>query len=99
MIKIVKVTGNSLSPFFLSGDFAIIRTFPQRIPDLKIGDTVVVRHPVLGLLIKQVRDVNAAQGYLEIEGAHPDSVSSQKLGKIPFQDLVGKVLFQIKSPR
>jgi len=59
MLKIIKVTGSSLSPFFLPGDYVLVNTYRS----------------------------------------HENSISSHKLGFIPYSDLIGKVIFHIKQPR
>ena len=99
MLKIIKVTGNSLSPFFLSGDFAIIRTSHRQFKNLKEGDSVVFLHPEYGQLIKLILDNYPDSECLKVTGSHKDSISSQKLGLIPYSDLLGKVIFHIKQTR
>jgi len=99
MFRILKVTGNSLSPSFLSGDYVLVRTFRGNLSGYSQGEIVVARHPVLGLIIKQVRQDHPDSKKLELEGIHPDSISSEKIGLVPYQDVVGKLLFHIKRPR
>lgn len=99
MIRIIKVTGNSLSPSFLSGDYVIVRNSRNNLPNYSKGEIVVARHQTLGLIIKQVRLVHPDTETLELVGTHLDSISSEKIGFIPYQDVVGKLLFHIKRPR
>jgi len=93
------VTGNSLSPSFLSGDYVLVRTYWKDHSGYLKGEIVVARHPALGLIIKRVRQDHADTKKLELEGIHPDSISSEKIGLVPYQDVVGKLLFHIKRPR
>jgi phage repressor protein C with HTH and peptisase S24 domain len=99
MLKIIKVTGNSLSPFFLSGDYVLVSTFPRSFKRLHADDSVVFTHPDYGLLIKHVRRNFLDSKKLEVIGSHKDSISSQKLGLIPYSDIIGKVIFHIKQSR
>ena len=99
MIKIIKVTGSSLSPSFLSGDYVVIHTSTRKPLAYSKGDIVVANHPVLGLIIKRVACDHSSSQALELEGTHPDSISSEIIGLIPYQDVLGKVLWHIKHPR
>jgi SOS-response transcriptional repressor LexA len=99
MLKFLKVTGKSLSPSFLSGDFVLIRTTSIRHPTFHKGEIVVADHSVYGLIIKRVLQDHPDQQSLELEGTHPDSISAEKIGLVPYQNVVGKLIFHIKSPR
>ncbi|MEJ2056477.1 MAG: S24/S26 family peptidase [Desulfofustis sp.] len=99
MIRILKVTGNSLSPSFLSGDYVLIRAFRNNHSGYSEGEIVVAHHPALGLIIKRVRQDHPDTKKLELEGIHPDSISSEKIGLVPYRNVVGKLLFHIKRPR
>jgi len=99
MLKIIKVAGNSLSPFFLSGDYVLVSTYRQSFKRLQIGDSVIFNHPKFGRLIKLIRTNNPVSKILEVRGIDPDSISSQTLGPIPYSTLIGKVIFHFKQPR
>ena len=95
MIKIIKVTGSSLSPFFLSGEYVLVWRASRNFKAISPGDYVVFNHSQFGLLIKKVILNDPLGKYIETEGIHPDSLSAQKIGKIPYTDIVGKVLKRI----
>ena len=97
MLKILKVTGNSLSPFFLPGDFILAWRFPRRFPRLSQGDTVVFQHAAYGIMIKRVVSNHPAENYIQVEGTHPESISSEKIGAISYQDIIGKVIRRIPA--
>ena len=99
MIKIVKVTGSSLSPFFFPGDYVVLTTLPFTKLKLKQGDIIVFDHPDLGSLIKFVKENNHQDNTLYVEGVNPESISSHKLGPIPYSAVDGKVIFTIKRRR
>ncbi|HDD62310.1 MAG TPA: hypothetical protein ENF22_07285 [Chloroflexi bacterium] len=99
MLKIIKVTGNSLSPFILSGDFVLISTSHRQFKNLKEDDPVVFNHPEYGRLIKLIDKNYPDSENLKVTGIHEESISSHKLGLIPYSDLIGRVIFHIKQPR
>ena len=92
MLKILKVTGNSLSPFFLPGDFILVWRAPRRFPKLVQGDFVVFDHVEYGVMVKRVITNDPHRKVLQVEGTHPDSLSTQKIGAVSYRDLIGKVL-------
>ena len=96
MIKIIKVTGDSLSPFFLSGDFVLINTSQRVSKKLQPDDIVVFNHPDYGRLIKRVVVNNPESEIIKVSGYNEDSVSSHKLGHIPYSAIIGKVIYQVK---
>jgi nickel-type superoxide dismutase maturation protease len=95
MIRIMKVTGESLSPFFQQGDFVIIlmRRFIFR--RLKPGDVVVFHHPGYGKLIKRVQTVAPGGDELFVVGTRPESTDSREFGPIPLRWVIGMVIFHI----
>lgn len=98
MLKIIKVTGNSLSPILFPGEYALIWRVPFRFKKLVPGDLVVFDHEKYGRLIKQVVDNNPAEKFIETEGIHPASLSAEKIGTIPYTNIVGKVLRIFRRP-
>ena len=99
MLKMIKVTGSSLSPFFLSGDFVLVRTFRPGYKNLQVGSFVVFHHSEFGRLVKQVHTIYPETKTLKVIGSHEKSISSHKLGLIRYSDLTGKVIFHIKQSR
>ena len=97
MIKIVKVTGNSLSPFFLPGDYVLCVKGWKTASSLKPGDLVVFDHSDHGTFIKFVKDNLATDSIIFVEGSNPESISSHKLGPIPYRDIHGKVIYSFRQ--
>lgn len=98
MFKLIKVTGESLSPFFNPGDYVVASRWQWLTGPIRQGDVIIFRHPTYGRLIKKVADIISPEGYLLVAGSHPDSLDSRRLGPIPPADVLGKVLFHIKQP-
>jgi len=98
MLRMIKVTGESLSPFFQEGDYVLITTIPFLLNKIKAGDTIVFQHPAYGTLIKQVERVNGEEGMLSVVGTNPNSVDSRRFGPIRREDVIGKVIWHIGRP-
>ena len=98
MIRMIKVTGESLSPLFREGDYALVATIPFVVNQIKAGDTVLFRHPAYGTLIKQVEYANLDEGTISVVGIHPNSVDSRRFGPIQRKDVIGKVILRIARP-
>ena len=99
MLKIIKVTGESLSPLFLPGDYVLIKKYTFLLGSISEGDIVVFTHPSYGLMIKEIHWVNSELQQIHVKGSHPLSVDSSKIGPIASADILGKVIWHIKKPR
>ncbi len=99
MLKVLKVSENSLSPAYQEGDYVVISTIPLIFGAPRRGDVVVFRHAVYGTLIKMVEAVMPGGEELRVVGTHADSVDSRRFGPISRQDIIGKVIWHIKKPR
>ncbi len=98
MIRIIKVTGESLSPLFLPGDYVIIGKCSYLFGALNKGDIVVFSHPSFGLMIKEIDSIDSMLQQIHVKGSHPLSVDSSQLGPIATTDILGKVVWHIKNP-
>jgi hypothetical protein len=99
MLRIIKVAGNSLSPFFLSGDFVVLFNSQLLKQAYRAGDAIVFNHASHGILIKIVSMYDPDQQAYFVKGYHPESTNSDTLGLIPHQNVLGKVIWHIKRPR
>ena len=95
MFQLLKVTGESLSPFFVQGDYVLVTRLPSALRRIKPGDVVVFRHPAYGTLIKRLEHLSEDGQELFVLGSHPESNDSRKFGLIPRRWVVGKVLWRI----
>jgi len=92
MLKIIKVTGDSMSPDFKEGDFVLLATASFLLKRLKVGDTIVFVHKLYGILIKRIASFDPETGEVYIEGTRPDSLDSRRLGTIRRENMQGKVI-------
>jgi nickel-type superoxide dismutase maturation protease len=95
MIQMLKVTGESLSPFFLEGDFVVVSKIPFVLRKIKAGDIVVFRHPGYGTMIKKVERISPDGEEIYVVGTHPESTDSRQFGPLQRRQLIGKVIWHI----
>lgn len=98
MFRIIRVTGASLSPDYVDGDYVVLVTIPFLLNKIKPGDIVVFQQAYYGLMIKKVEAINEKGDSLFLVGTHQDSVDSRRFGSILKQDILGKVLWHIRKP-
>jgi len=95
MIQILRVTGESLSPFFLEGDFVVVSKIPFVLRKVKSGDIVVFRHPVYGTMVKKIERISPDGEEIFVLGTHPESTDSRQFGPLQRNQLIGKVIWHI----
>jgi type IV secretory pathway protease TraF len=99
MLKLLKVSENSLSPAYQEGDYVVVSTVPLLFGAPRRGDIIVFRHEVYGTMIKMVEAVAPGGEEFSVVGTRPESVDSRRFGPISRQSVVGKVIWHIKKPR
>jgi signal peptidase I len=92
MLKILKITGDSMSPDFQDGDFVIILTAKLILNHLKEGDVIIFNHKFYGTLIKRITSFDPSNAGIYVEGTRPDSLDSRHLGTIRSENIKGKVI-------
>lgn len=96
MLKLLKVSGDSLLPMYRDGDFVLASKIPYLFGTIMPGDVVVFRHKAYGTMIKKVQSVVPDKGEIYVVGTHENSVDSRQFGTINKRDVVGKVIGHIK---
>ena len=99
MLRLLKVSGQSLSPKYNEGDFVIVSKIPFFFAPLKAGDVVAFHQPGYGTMIKLVEHVNQDSGELLVIGTQPDSVDSRVFGAVRQKDVFGKVIWHVAKPQ
>ena len=97
MLRLIKVTGDSLYPEYRSGDFVVTSKIPVLFGWLKPGDVVVLFRQPYGLLVKRIERIEAGGERFFVLGTQLRSVDSRKLGWIDRQDIVGKVVYHAQK--
>lgn len=97
MLRILRVTGASLSPAVQGGDYVLVITLPILKRRLKPADIVAFHHPDYGILIKIIASVTR-DDRLFVTGTDPASVDSRTFGPIQRHEVIGKVIWHIRAP-
>ncbi len=99
MLKVLKVSGNSLFPKFSEGDFVVVCKIPFFFnKSTRQGDIIIFEHVDYGLMIKMVESVSPDGYHIWVIGTHPDSTDSRDFGFISMQSVIGKVIGHIPKP-
>ena len=92
MLKLVKVTGNSMSPTLEDGDYVLIRK-PRRQRKLTLGLIYVINHSELGRIIKRLSDMKHDRCYFI--GDNPSSTPSTVIGAVESSRVIGQVILAV----
>ncbi|HIC78920.1 MAG TPA: hypothetical protein EYP02_07015 [Sulfurovum sp.] len=92
MFKLLKISGNSLYPFFKDGQRVLCRKLYAN-STLRVNDTVVIHKKPYGLIAKKITIINLNKFYLR--GNSPDSIDSRDFGYIDKEDLKYKILCKL----
>jgi signal peptidase I len=95
MLKLLKVSGDSLLPVYRDGDFVLVSKIPYLFGPVRPGDVIAFQHQVYGTMIKQVENV-LDRDALWVVGTHAFSVDSRRFGPVRLRDVLGKVIWHIK---
>lgn len=91
MIRIMRITGDSMSPDYQDGDFVfLMNLFRGRI---KRGDVIVFINQLYGTLIKRVEKITDEGIY--VLGTGENSLDSRRLGPVNPAAVQGKVIWNI----
>jgi signal peptidase I len=96
MLKLLKISGDSLTPDYQDGDFVIISKIPFFFKPPTHGDVVAFHQPGYGLLIKRIESIRP-NGEVDVIGSHPESIDSRVFGAIRREDILGKVVWHIRK--
>ena len=91
MLKLVKVTGNSMSPTLQDGDYVITKK-PRR---LASGLIYVIDHSELGRIIKRLGDTKHDRCFFI--GDNPSSTPSTIIGAVERSRIIGQVIWVISK--
>lgn len=94
MFRLYKVLGASMTPTLHQGDYVLCLTWPPF--RFRKSQVVVVKHPRYQTIIKRIKRVRDNRDYL-LNGDNPRSTSSQELGFVTQENIVGLVLLKIAN--
>lgn len=90
-LSLIRVRGESMRPRLEPGDFVVFRHAGTYAP----GDTVLVDHPIYGLIVKSVIACKVEQVWLE--GIAPQSTSAAALGSVAKESVIGRQIWRIAA--
>ncbi len=93
MFKLVKVKGDSMLPCYRHNDYLILSKYLFN--NLTVGDDIVCNHPHYNIIFKRIAKITNSNIYLT--GLNAASTSSQDLGTISHNEIIGKVVWHIKQ--
>jgi phage repressor protein C with HTH and peptisase S24 domain len=91
MLKLLKISGDSLYPFYKNGQRVLCRKVFLSTP-IYIDDAVVFEKESYGLMIKKVKKIKNKSYF--VEGTNPYSIDSRDFGYLDAKELKYKVLFK-----
>jgi signal peptidase I len=96
MLRLLKLSGDSLSPEYQIGDFVFVSKIPYFFAAPAVGDVVAFNQPGYGMLVKRIQHLTTEGNYY-VTGSHPDSIDSRVFGPVGPGALVGKVIWHIRK--
>ena len=88
MFKLIKVSGDSMTPTLFDGDI-LITTKPRA---LRAGLIYVINHSDLGRIVKRLKSLDE-RGRAELSGDNPASTPSVLMGTVEPSRVVGQARF------
>jgi signal peptidase I len=98
MLRLLKVSGNSLSPAYQNGDFVLVAKIPIFFKSLQAGEVIAFHHKIYGIMIKQIVEISIDGESITVTGFHQNSVDSTQFGPISRDVIIGKVIWHFKRP-
>lgn len=84
-----------MSPSLYDGDFIV--SFKGRLRRFKAGDIVVAQHSLYGVIVKRIKEVYPTDSFA-LMGDNPASTSTEQMGTIEKNAIIGRVVFHIRRP-
>ncbi|AMJ93326.1 hypothetical protein AVL56_02735 [Alteromonas stellipolaris] len=97
MFRLLAIEGNSMQPVLFAGDFILTCKWPTYW--LKDGHVVVVHSDKYGVIVKRVVEVCRQRGLLLRGDNAYESVTTEAIGWISPNDIVGKVIYSSPANR
>ena len=93
MLKVLRVTGNSMSPMLLPRDLILIST---KCKNFRPGEVVVFNCKILGLVVKRIS--SNTREVVQLRGDNPRLDSSVCNKDLDIKGILGKVIGIWRSP-
>ena len=91
MLKLFKISGDSLYPFYKNGQRVLCRKILSK-TNINIDDTVVFEKESYGMMIKKVKHIENSTYF--VQGTNPYSIDSRDFGTLTQEELKYKVVLK-----
>jgi nickel-type superoxide dismutase maturation protease len=95
MLRVIKVKGHSMVPRLMDEDYVLVNRWTRT---LKVGQLVVVNHPLFSYMVKKVLDISP-DGQLWLGGENKKSLRPEQMGWVQPCRIIGKVVYCICASR
>lgn len=92
MLKLVRVSGRSMSPALEDGDLVVLVTGGR---SLAAGDVACFRHPDLGLIVKRISAIGGDPPRYRLGSENALGSESDHLGDLPASAIVGRAVLRL----
>ncbi len=92
MLKILKVTGNSMADKYLDGDFVLILKSPFFKYFLKENKDLVFKREPFGVMIKSIVKIDKKMMTIDVKSLNKSGLDSKYLKDVPYSDVIGIVI-------
>ncbi len=97
MLRIIKISGESMSPEYHDGDYVVTSRLPLLLGLVKINSVVVFKSEKYGPLIKKVSSIDKKEKRYFFSGSNSISITTEEIGAIYQKNIYGSVIFHIKK--
>ncbi len=94
MFRVLRITGDSMSPEYQDGDFVLIGKGFFFLSRHKVRDVIVFTHQQYGILIKEIEKITNEGVY--VIGTDKNSLDSRRLGPVNPAAIEGRVIWHIR---
>jgi phage repressor protein C with HTH and peptisase S24 domain len=94
MLKVLRISGQSLTPEYQEGDYVVVASFWRRPSP---GDVIIFRNEKHGTMIKKLAAIASDENRYFVIGSHPRSIDSHRFGPVDRKDVIGRVIWHIRS--
>lgn len=94
-MRIYKISGHSMSPAFLPGDYVV--SLSKTCSKPKVKDVIIFEHGIYGKMIKRIFKKTPNGFY--VQGIHAMSTKSETIGVVTNESIIGKVVFKFAKRR
>lgn len=84
-----------MAPFYREGTYCFCRR--AQVDKLQIGDVVIANLTAIGLVIKRIESIDDESKSLRLRGDNPASISSEKMGLVPYEAILYRVIWPRKA--